>query len=291
MAKRPARNYTRVPVEEGEPELLVARARFEEQLDDQIAKGEQLLERQIANENDLAQARSDYQTWNEFNATLIRRWFTTSKPADAYTGFAAMAISGNRSPQEKLRDHQRDIEGKLRRLASLKEQLPLYEDPADGDAPPPPALVEKSFGQTIFVVHGHDEAVKQEVARYLERVTGRTPTILHEKPDQSRTVIEKFEDYAGEAGFAIVLLTGDDEGGVRGSGESRPRGRQNVVFELGFFIGALGRRRVVVLYEDGVELPSDMSGVLYKPLSGDWKMELARELKAAEIEVDLNKAL
>ena len=91
----------------------------------------------------------------------------------------------------------------------------------------------------------------------------------------------------------MILLTGDDEGGIRGSGNYHPRARQNVVFELGFFVAALGRSRVAVLYEEGVELPSDMSGVLYTPLDagGAWKLALARELRAANLDVDLNRVV
>jgi len=143
------------------------------------------------------------------------------------------------------------------------------------------------FGPGIFLVHGHDSAMKLEVADFIERITGRRPVILHEQADQGRTIIEKFEDHASEAGFAIILLTADDEGGVRGTGRLNPRARQNVVLEFGFFIGKLGRSRVVALYEDGVELPSDLQGVLYKKLSGNWQMELTEELSAAGISVEL----
>jgi predicted nucleotide-binding protein len=112
---------------------------------------------------------------------------------------------------------------------------------------------------------------------------------LHEQPDSGRTIIEKFEDHASEAGFAVVLLTADDVGRARDETTLNPRARQNVVLELGFFIGRLGRGRVVALHEAGVELPSDLSGVLYKPLAGNWHTALAGELRAAKIEVDLGK--
>jgi len=91
-----------------------------------------------------------------------------------------------------------------------------------------------------------------------------------------------------------VLLTGDDEGRKRETdGELRPRARQNVILELGFFVGALGRGRVALLYEEGVELPSDISGVLYLPLddAGAWKRTLAREMQAAEVGIDAEKVL
>jgi len=89
-----------------------------------------------------------------------------------------------------------------------------------------------------------------------------------------------------------VLLTADDYGGIKGSPESNARARQNVVFEPGFFIGALGRSRVAVLYEETVELPSDMNGILYTTLDsqGAWQLSLGRELRAAGFAVDLNRA-
>jgi predicted nucleotide-binding protein len=162
-------------------------------------------------------------------------------------------------------------------------------EPQQSASVPPPT----STGTTIFVVHGRSEAPKQSVARFLQQVSELQPTILHEQPNGGRTIIEKFEDHAANAAFAVVLLTGDDEGGLIGSGERRRRARQNVVFELGFFIGRLGRGRVAVLHEEDVELPSDISGVLYTPLdpSGAWMMELAREMIAAGIDLDLNRAV
>ena len=116
--------------------------------------------------------------------------------------------------------------------------------------------------------------------------------VLHEQAKRGLAIIEQLEEYAATAAFAIVLLTADDHGGVMGSGEDRARARQNVVFELGFFIGALGRSRVAVLYEEGVELPSDMSGILYTVLDshGAWKIGLGRELRTAGFAVDLNLA-
>jgi hypothetical protein len=138
-------------------------------------------------------------------------------------------------------------------------------------------------GSSVFLVHGHAEGTKYEVARFIHQETGEWPVILHEKADQSQTIIEKLERHGSAAGFAVVLLTADDEGREQGADGVKGRARQNVVFEHGYFIGKLGRERVVALYEDGVELPSDLSGVLYIPLAGNWKMDLLRELRAAAV--------
>jgi predicted nucleotide-binding protein len=140
----------------------------------------------------------------------------------------------------------------------------------------------------VFVVHGHDEGAREAVARFLERI-GFEAIILHEQATQGRTVIEKIEAH-GDVGFAVVLLTPDDVGSIKG-GDLQPRSRQNVLLELGYFVGRLGRSRVCALKRGDVEIPSDFGGVVYEPFddAGGWKLALGRELKAAGFEVDWNK--
>jgi len=151
------------------------------------------------------------------------------------------------------------------------------------------------LSKQIFLVHGHDEAMEQAVARTLEKI-GLEPIILHEKPSEGRTIIEKFTDYS-EVSFAVVLLSPDDIAYPkdRSPKYAKLRVRQNVIFELGFFIGKLGRNRVLVLYQDeeNFEMPSDYSGVLYTPYdsSGRWQFDLIKELKACGYDVDANKLL
>lgn len=141
-----------------------------------------------------------------------------------------------------------------------------------------------------FVVHGHDEGAREAVARFLERI-GFEAIILHEQANQGRTVIEKIEAH-GEVGFAVVLLTPDDVGGVK-DGHIQPRARQNVLLELGYFIGRLGRSRVCALKRGDVEIPSDFGGVVYEPFdpAGGWKSAIGRELQAAGFEIDWNKVM
>ena len=94
-------------------------------------------------------------------------------------------------------------------------------------------------------------------------------------------LIEKFEDHAGPAAFAVVLMTPDDEGRALGGDELSPRARQNVILELGFFVGALGRRKVAILYDEAIERPSDIDGVSYIAIDqhGAWRLKLAKEMK------------
>jgi predicted nucleotide-binding protein len=147
-----------------------------------------------------------------------------------------------------------------------------------------------SDSRKVFLVHGHDEAVTESVARFLEKLDLH-PIILHEQPNMGRTVIEKFEAHA-DVGFAVVLLTRDDIGGLASGGKLEPRARQNVILELGYFIGRLGRSRVCALYVEGVEIPSDFHGVVYVPYdaAGGWRLKLASEIRAAGLPVDMNRA-
>ena len=140
----------------------------------------------------------------------------------------------------------------------------------------------------IFVVHGRNGELKESVARVLEKLD-LIPIILHEQPNKGCTLIEKFEAHSSGVRFAVVLLTADDLGGTD-KDNLQPRARQNVILELGYFLGALGRERVCALYKPGVELPSDIHGLLWINCDqSDWKLNLAKEIAAVGIEVDLNK--
>lgn len=144
----------------------------------------------------------------------------------------------------------------------------------------------------IFIVHGHDEKIKVELARFLEKI-GLEAIILHEQPNKGKTIIEKFEDYS-EVNFAIILLTPDDVGAEINETENlQHRARQNVIFEFGFFIGKLKRQNVCALYKEGVELPSDYEGVIYIPLddASGWKLQVARELRASGIKINLENII
>lgn len=148
-------------------------------------------------------------------------------------------------------------------------------------------LMRATNSKKIFIVHGHDEGARESVARFLERI-GFEPIILHEQANRGRTVIEKVEAH-GDVGFAVVLLTPDDEGCAK-NGKIEPRARQNVLLELGYFIGRLGRDHVCALKRGELEVPSDFAGVVWDPMdSGNgWKQALARELKAAGHPIDWN---
>ncbi|MBI2759792.1 MAG: nucleotide-binding protein [Chloroflexi bacterium] len=142
----------------------------------------------------------------------------------------------------------------------------------------------------VFLVYGHDHLAKQEVMGFLARI-GVHAIDISTRPSQGRTIIDQIKHYS-PVDFAIVLLTSDDIVFSNGGTKSR-RPRQNVVFELGLFIGMLGSDRVCTLRKGNTEILSDYHGVIYKVMDnyGAWKTELARELKAAGFDLDLKKIL
>lgn len=175
-------------------------------------------------------------------------------------------------------------------VSTMYEELTIFSGEAvDIDNKTNP--LSNEYNNKIFIVHGHDEAMKQSVARMIEKQE-LEPIILHEQENKNRTIIEKFTDHSN-VGLAIVLLSPDDTGSAKNNkGKPKPRARQNVVFEMGYFIGKLGRDRVMVIYnpEDDFEMLSDYSGVLYIEYDRNesWKLKIAKELRAVGYNINLN---
>ena len=147
----------------------------------------------------------------------------------------------------------------------------------------------KEKSKNVFIVHGHNNEVKERTARFIHKL-GFEPIILHEQASGgSTTIIEKILEYAKTTDFAIVLYTADDVGGIKNTEPNglKPRARQNVVFEHGLLIGLLGRENVVPLVADNIEIPNDISGVVY--VRDDWQTAIAKEMKKAGYEIDFNK--
>ena len=267
------------------PQLLKPKTEIEQRLQAQVEIGKNLLGRQLNCEEDLDQLREDVRRWDDFNESLLQRLFTPSVVQREYSNAFYGIIVAGASQYERFEDEKKDIRKKLNCLESILARLDIFadENPQHVDA----SMIE--ITNRVFVVHGHDRALLSEVARFLENI-GVEPVILAEQPNQGSTVIEKFERHANVP-FAVVLLTPDDVGHNVSESTDRYRARQNVILELGYFVGRLGRSRVAPLYVEGVEIPSDFHGVLYIPVdrAGLWQLKLAKEMKAAGIEIDLNK--
>ena len=192
-------------------------------------------------------------------------------------------------------DEEQDIRDSIKwcadGLRSCKAIFETYlEDMAEENTPTTQVVSKTTSGNTdkIFIVHGHDGELKQSVARIIEK-QGIEAIILSEQANKGRTIIEKFEDYS-DVGGAICLFTADDYGRAKKDEADNTRARQNVVLETGYFMGKLGRDHVVLLADKGIEMPSDLSGVVYTD-TGSWQFALLKEMDAMGYKVDLNKLL
>lgn len=141
----------------------------------------------------------------------------------------------------------------------------------------------------VFIVHGHDNQMKQHVARVVSKL-GLKPVILHEQPNNGKTIIEKLVKHSKQSGYAIILLSPDDIAFNKSNPDNqKDRARQNVIFELGLFIGLIGRERVFAIVKNSgkFELPSDYLGVVYTKYdeNGAWGFDLVRELKSLNYSV------
>lgn len=157
-------------------------------------------------------------------------------------------------------------------VSELKKEIPIYSN------------------HKVFIVHGRDTLLRTQVENVL-RALGLEPIILQEQANIGKTIIEKIEECT-DVGFGIVLYTPCDEGRLKSEdGELKPRARQNVVLEHGYLMAKLGRERVCCLVSKNVEFPSDIQGLGYIPANDfdQWKYKIAKELKAAGFDIDMNK--
>ena len=207
--------------------------------------------------------------------------------------FQKISFGGTEIPDwttDEVPDFIRGLVEAFNLLQSLIENLEHYVSDDETTASAETKSGTSPSGSDVFIVHGHDEAVKHKVARCIEQM-GLTAIVLDEQADKGLTVIEKFEENSKNVGFAVVLFTLDDKGRSVKEDDLKPRARQNVVFELGYFVGKLGRNRVCLLRKGDVEIPSDYTGVLYTPGESNLKLKLAKEIKAAGLPVDTDKMI
>ena len=183
-------------------------------------------------------------------------------------------------------DYTKDITRSiLKECKSLLQEATTKSEPLAPNKPKAP--MDKS---KVFIVHGHDNAAKQAVARFVEKI-GFEAIILHEQASSGKTIIEKIEANSN-VGFAIVLYTPCDLGRSKEEEDQlKPRARQNVIFEHGYLIGKIGRKNVSALVKGDVETPNDISGVVYIKMdeADSWKYAVGKEMKACGYDIDLNK--
>lgn len=264
------------------------------EIDAQIQKARSLVCLSLNTREEVQLAKNAYNTWKSVCQALLADMLPSQGIATRFVNAGIMRLQTDVPQSEYQRaefaaynagEYQDVIGSKVAILEAAREIILIR-----GRTALSTNVGGKVDCRKVFVVHGSDNGPKEAVARLLEKL-GLSPIILHEQPSKGQTLIDKFENHA-DVGFAAVLMTPDDVGSLnQPNPELVPRARQNVVLELGYFVGKLGRERVCVLRGKDVELPSDMLGVVYIDLdaSGGWRANLGRELKAVGFDVDLNR--
>jgi len=284
------------------PTLTKSKESFKKEIEERIEKGKKLLtyeviitrtelskysssgEKTIYDKTSEQKFLSLYFKWKEYNIELLKRSFDI--PENEYVSEYKDNISKKFLFIEEVDGSKIDIKNQITFLESIIERLDLIPTKEEGKTNSEMKAINTN---KIFIVHGHNEALKEKVARMLDNLK-LEPIILHEQSDNGMTIIEKFEQHSNDVNFAIILLTADDFGNVKTEKKANPRARQNVIFEMGFFYAKLGRKNVFLLKENEVENPSDLSGIIYTPYDeqGAWKMKLVKYLRETGYKVSAN---
>ena len=271
--------------------LNISNQIFKSELQERIEIGEELFNREISNDQELETMITDYKTWNEYNFEYLKQSF--NEPNNEYkkvynqSGYSFVGSLGEVRGKPIL--SQRNlIKYKLDSLKRLEAKATLIKSVIHKPEKNSTKIISK---KDVFIVHGHDELAKTKAARLVHKL-GLNPIILHEQASSGTTIIEKIEKYSN-VGFGIVLYTACDVGATKLNKEKlNNRARQNVVFEHGYLIGKIGRRNVCALVKDEIEVPNDISGVVYIPMNEDddsWGYKLAKEMKVSGLDIDMNK--
>ncbi|MCD8303913.1 MAG: nucleotide-binding protein [Prevotellaceae bacterium] len=286
--------------------LIIDKEEFEKVLKDRIEKGKAILGTTIHEvekdnyygygnrvityeQNEVEAFEAQFRKWDDYNLELLKQAF--DDPENEYRDKYNYVCDFGIRAEEEVSHTKKSIQKKINALDTLIEMLPLIPSKEREKVNHIPDDIQ--FGENVFIVHGHNVDIKVEIACTIEKL-GLKPIILHEQADKGRTIIEKFEDKSNDVGFAVILLTDDDLGKDKNNNEpSKPRARQNVVLEMGYFIAKLGRERTFLLLSEGVEKPGDLDGIIYTPLdsNGAWKMGLVKELQNSGYTVDANNLL
>lgn len=306
-----------------EAPLKISRERFCELLSEQIQKGKELLSidvpviasanpyydmfggsrgssesvkyKEIAQKDFIAK----YNKWNDRNKSIYRTSFTV---AESVYFHEYESHIWNIWGTDVVKEYKDEILRLVNHMQGDIERSDLMQCTVIQLQTIPTVAKSHELSNDVFLVHGHNVEMKETVARTVAKL-GLNPIILHEQPNGGKTIIEKFESNAANIKFAIILLSADDLAasvrelnGVKDSDVRQHlenRARQNVVFEMGYFAGKLGRNNLFYLLQEGVEKPGDLDGLVYTPYDagGAWKFGLVKELRACGYDVDANKVL
>ena len=234
---------------------------------------------------------ADYKKWDSYNSELISRSFDDNdSPQSYYRVYGRTGDPTRLFGEDIIKEAKQQINEKVVCLESIMGQLPLIPQTAPNDNNDRSVKVNMG-NKDVFIVHGHDSGLKNEVARFITDM-GYNPIILHEQPNTGKTIIEKIEAFTNVC-YAIVLYTPCDKGASKDCPNVQPRARQNVVFEHGYLIGKLGRERVCALIKEEVEKPGDVDGVVYVSYDGRgaWKKDIAKEFNTLGMHFNPNALL
>lgn len=266
-------------------------------------KGIVLIKRQIeAGEKIIAGTKIDeaeYRGWENATRNYLHKAFGFSHPnADRFKEIGRIWTAPfDASPaywDSVFREFLRDQLVCLRSyIGELETELEFFQPTSESNQSE--AIAKNPISRKVFIVHGHDQALKTDVERFIHQI-GLEPVVLHRQPDKGQTIIEKFEENSN-VGYAFILLTPDEfaytadqEKLADGSRTKEKRARPNVIFEFGFFVGKLGRQRVCCIYKEGVVLPSDLTGLIYKRVADSIDSQaysIIQELKAAGYKIQV----
>jgi predicted nucleotide-binding protein len=277
--------------------LIKSKQIFQGELSERIKEGQKIIADRIENDTDFINAKRHFSEWTDYNMELLKQSFNIQlneyqqsyKGAGGLIGFRTISKSSIRKPGQDLSDFISKVQAKIDNLKKLHNKVDLLKSYLD-ESEMEVSAINKLNKSQVFIVHGHDEEAKSKTARFVEKL-GFDAIILHEKASSSKTIIEKIEEYSN-VGFGIVLYTPCDLGGKKTEKpELKSRARQNVVFEHGFLIGKIGRGNVCALVKGDVEIPNDISGVIYVQMdsSDTWRYTVAREMKESGYKIDMNK--
>ena len=236
---------------------------------------DELKNKSSSSESDFKAWRTDVQLWLSglYGEKSIQLKNFNSRP------FSPMVIVQNTDFHEPY----------VRDLETTKKEFKRYIDDFEDESSNANVKKNRTPNNKVFIVHGHDGELKEKVARRLEQ-QGIEAIILSEQVNRGKTIIEKLEAYS-DVHVAIALFTQDDIGAAKEEkGNKKYRARQNVVFEAGYFMGYLGRENIIMITDENVEIPGDLSGMVYST-KDNWEFEMLKELNAAGMKIDMNKLL
>ncbi len=290
-----AKKSSKTEINREQSYLIKSHFQFASELQERIDIGSNLLSETIKNGSDYEKIKKEYNSWHDYNLELLKQSFNF--PDNEYRNdyervgsYIGLFLSGNYDLASEIENFTEKFNSKVAFLKNLHKKVLLLKSNVED---------QKHFetegskiGKThVFIVHGHDDLIKNETARFIEHLELEA-IILHEQASSGMTVIEKIEKYSNLAAFAIVLYTPCDVGSKKGKeNESKSRARQNVVFEHGFLMGKIGRENVAAMVKGDIEVPNDISGVVYIAIENDWKLALAKELRKSGYQIDMNKVV